>query len=158
MATIYSRPDILRKITNIKTNLRNDGFYDTKVVLRKKVVTENYDDPFETKETVAITDYIVDAIVEYGSEFVSYNRVVETFNGSAKMTVKSGDKFRVLSATEVWIGVEIYNNTKIIYSGTSMNFTMGTQYEIGSHKPSIYGLDEIFVIKEVGMLNEASKG
>jgi hypothetical protein len=149
---------MVRKINTVKDRLYSDGFYDSKIVLRKKTITTDYTDPFEVEETVAISDYVVDGIVEYGSEFVSYGKTIETINGDAKMTVRQIDKDRVFSATEIWLRVEFDINSQIKYqSASSTTFTMGTQYEIGSSKPSIYGYDEIFILKQVGKLNVSSR-
>jgi hypothetical protein len=154
MASIYSKPDLQRKINTIKDRLYTDGFYDSKIVLRYRAVTVVDDDPFQVNNTSTITDYIVDCIAEKNFEYVTYGKTVESYSGDLRVTVKNANIELMVEATEIWYDVEFNTDGTIKYVGTTDTFTKGTRYSIKSRKPSIMAYDEIFVLAEVGKEND----
>ena len=153
MTSIYSNTDLQRKMAGIKDRLFSDGFYDSKVVARYKTETVVNTDPFKVNNTSVITDYVVTCIAEKNPEYINYGQTIETFNGDVRLTVRNTDKDLIINANELWLGIDITDNTIIYEDSNLKTFSKGINYAVNSRKPSVLGYDEIFVLRQVGKLN-----
>jgi len=151
MPSIYSNIDLERKLSIIKKSLYDDGFYSSQVVCRIKHTTGG-DDIFDLDGETTVTDTVINVIVERGPLIFQYNNQIEVADGDIKLTVRRDDMIYVNKADEIWIGVDIVDNIPVYTDSTGYNFTEGKNYIVRSKKPSILGLDEIYILKMNGEL------
>ena len=143
MTYIYSAADFTRKIKAIKDNLYSDGYYNTTCVARTKVLS-GASGRYNRNVSITYTDILVSGISEVGPEFKTFEELVETIDGDVRFTVREVDASKILSASEIWLGVTIVNGV-ISYNGD--NFTTGIMYKVHSNKKSLYNQDRIFILR-----------
>jgi hypothetical protein len=146
MSYLYCASEFERKMGNMKGILRNNGFYSTPIIARVKVVTGG-SGIYNRNATTTFTDTIVSGIAEYGPTFVTYEEVAQTIDGDVRFTCSASNKATIDNADELWLRVDIIDGV-IQYDPTDpTQFTQGTMYKINSSKPSLYELDEIYILR-----------
>jgi hypothetical protein len=154
MAYLYSECDLTRKFRTIKNSLYKDGFYRDKVVCRNiSVVGKADDDIYEENTTYKITDIVVDAIAEPGVIFNNFNNMIEVESGDIRLTVREEDGSVIEDAESIWVGVDVNDDIPLYDDDVTKEFTQGVSYKIKSKKPSIMGLDEIYILGLSGGLS-----
>jgi len=147
----YNDADLTRKFRIIKNNLYSDGFYRDKVVCRA-IETTDGDDIYDRDAVIEITDVVVNAIVEHGPIFNTYNNMVEIENADIKLTVRADDSIYINSANEIWIGCTIVGSLPLYSNETTKEISQGSSYIVRSKKPSIQNLDDIYILGLKGNL------
>ena len=151
MPQFYGNCDLERKFKIIKDGLYTDGFYSSSIICRV-IVTTGGDDIYDLAGTVTITDTVISAIVERGPIIYDYNNQIEVASGDIRLTVRTSDSSYVDASQEIWIDTDLLNGLPIYESETTKKFTEGKDYIIRSKKPSIFGLDDIYILKMNGEL------
>ena len=143
MAYEYSNKDTIRKAKIIKNNLRKDGFYSSKLLCRIRTTT-GASGVYNRSIQVTYENSVVNGIIEVNPIQITEANVVENSDGTSRFTCKEEDATTVLNASELWYNYNIDIN----------GILSGIQYKIRSHKRDLFGLDRIFVLKQVGELIE----
>ena len=143
MAYAYSAIDTVRKAKIIKNNLRKDGFYSSKLLCRVKV-NSGASGIFNRSIYVRYEDTMVLGIIEINPIMIMENNVVENTDGTVRFTCKEDDATYLLEADELWYD----------YTIDASGLVSGTQYKLRNQKRDLFGLDRIFILKQVGELIE----
>lgn len=151
MCNFSINTDINRKFTNIKNNLYSGGLYSDEVVCRVKTTTGG-DDIFDLDSTTTLSDTVVNAIVERGPIINNYNNMIEVADRDIKLTVRTQDAQYVDNANEIWLD-QCVNGAPIYDDDILKTFADGECYVVRSKKPSIYGLDDIYILGLKGELS-----
>ena len=140
MVYTYGKPDLLRKVSLIKSKLRTDGFYSDRILCRVSTTSGASGIFNRGVKNVVYTDTIVSGIMNTNPTFVIENNIVETSDGTAQFTCKKTDMDTLLNATEIW-----YEWT--LASGV---ITGGRQFKVKSNNDELFDIDRIFILKQVG--------
>ena len=177
MSNIYSTAEFTRKMNIQKNDLWKDGFYSDRIIARKKIVLSE-GGVYNRNAITVYVDTVISGLAENGPIFTVYDNEVETIDGDVRFTTKTELAPTISAASELWLGCIFNSDGSIKYSTndniinysdesnnimisedgnnltmnqTSAKLTGGIMYQINSSRDTLFGFDQVFILKIAGM-------
>jgi len=142
MPYVFCNDKFTRKVTCIKNQLKEDGFYDGRLLTRvvSKTGTSGL---YNRNVTITHCNTVVSGIIVYRAEYPTYDEQVQTIYTDTQFTCRAEYKDIILAADELWLD----------YTLAGSLVTDGTMYKVKSSKPTLFGVDYIFNLVIAGKQN-----
>ncbi|MDD4804342.1 MAG: hypothetical protein PHN69_04135 [Candidatus Pacebacteria bacterium] len=136
---VWSNTDFTRKIKTVKDSMRNNEFYNDKILTRI-VNRTGASGLYNRNMVISHTDTEVKGVVVYRADVMNYDNDITVINGDAQFTCAIADKDTILDADELWLD----------YTTTGSSIISGTMYKVKSSRNCLFGVDHIFELAKAG--------